>query len=372
MSAKIRVCLISANSYPLFNKDCDAAFGGAELQIYLLAKYLAQDESLSVSVIVGDFGQEDHECRHNVTLVKAHRRNGKVFERLFAPFKLYSAISKIHPDVLIQRASGPETGICAFYASVKNIKFIYSVAHDAELVGESVASHHPLYRYLYDYGVNKAAKIVVQSQHQLQSLKRLNEELSDRAVVIPNSIEMKKSPPREREHILWVARAQSWKRPEVFFDLANAIRDEHFVMVMPVGRKTGESERLMKMARSIPNIEFVPGIDFNSSQLLFDKAKLLVNTSSWEGFPNTFLQAGLAGTPIVSLQVDPDSFIRNNGCGFACDNDFSVLLESVRHLLDSEDRWNEASKNCHEYVMKNHDIRINAEKWKGLINDSVD
>lgn len=370
MSDKISVCLVSANSYPLFNEDCDALFGGAELQIFLLAKYLAQDKKYLVSVIVGDFGQDDEELRQNVRLVKAHRRKGNVADRLFAPFKLFSSISRVKPDVLIQRASGPETGICAFYASLKKVKFIYSVAHDAEMAGKSVASRHPLYRRLYEYGVNRADVIVVQSQDQMRSLRRLNESLSRKAVVITNSIEVKSSHVGKREHVLWIARAQSWKRPEVFIDLANAIRDERFVMVMPVSEETEEVKKILEKALSTPNLEFISSIDFNSSQELFDRASILINTSSWEGFPNTFLQAGVAATPIVSLEVDPDSFIKNNRCGFVCDGDFLKLQEKVTFLLKNKDGWKEAGQNCNEYMMKNHDIQKNIEVWKALISDS--
>lgn len=369
MSTRINVCLVSANSYPLFNDDCNVPFGGAELQISLLAKYLAQDEKYFVTVIVGDFGQDDNELRHNVKLVKAHSRSGRSIDKLYAPYKIYRAIRKVDPDVLIQRASGPETGICAFYARNNNIKFIYSVAHDAELVGKSVASHHPIYRHLYDYGVKKADVIVVQSKDQLRALAILNENLSRKAVVISNSIELRsQSEATKREHVLWIARAQRWKQPEIFIELAKALRDETFVMIMPVEKSTKEIDKLVEKAHSIENLQLISSVDFNLSQDFFNKAKILINTSSWEGFPNTFLQAGIAATPIVSLEVDPDSFIRNTKCGYVCDGDFSMLLENVRFLLESDEASEEAGRNCQKYVMKNHDIQKNVEIWKKLIN----
>jgi glycosyltransferase involved in cell wall biosynthesis len=367
---KIRVCLVSVNSYPLFNDDCDAPFGGAELQIFLIAKHLAQDRNYLVSVIVGDYGQDENEVRHNVRLVKAYRRNGTLAERLFAPFKLFRAIGKANPDVVIQRASGPETGICALYASLKNKKFIYSVAHNAEMVGKSVASHHPLYRRLYEYGVNRADKIVVQSQDQMRSLTRMNEHLSAKAVIISNSIEARPLPTVNRDSILWIARAQSWKRPEIFIRLANTIKTERLVMVMPVTERTDEIKKIQDKAVSMPNIEFLSSIDFKSSQQLFNKSKVFVNTSTWEGFPNTFLQAGMSATPIVSLEVDPDNFIKNNRCGFVCDGDFSILEEKVSFLLKNEKAWQEASQNCHNYVMGKHNIQKNIVSWKNLICES--
>ena len=40
------------------------------------------------------------------------------------------------------------------------------------------------------------------------------------------------------------------------------------------------------------------------------KSKILINTSSFEGFPNTFVQAWANGVPVISLKVDPDNIIK--------------------------------------------------------------
>jgi len=367
LAAKVNVCLVSTNAYPLFNEGCSAPFGGAELQIFLLSKQLALDTNFSVSVIVGDFGQKDDEVLHKVRLVKAYTRSGGLYDRLLAPYKLLKAIGRARPDVIIQRASGPETGICAFYARNRKTRFIYSFAHDAELVGKSVASYHYIYRHLYNYGVNKADVLVVQSQDQLQQLGQFNQKWSDKAALISNSIVVNEPTERKKEHILWIARPQSWKRPEVFIELAEAIRNEHFVMIMPVDIESNETKKLIEKAKSVTNLEFISRVEFNKSQQYFDKAKMLINTSSWEGFPNTFLQAGLASIPIVSLYVDTDNFIKNNKCGYVCEDDFSTLLNRVTFLINNDESRVETGKNCYLYIKKSHDIERNIKIWKKLI-----
>jgi glycosyltransferase involved in cell wall biosynthesis len=361
------VCLVSANAYPLFNNDSDASFGGAELQLYLVARYLARDSRYSVSVIVGDFGQEEVESYDQVQLIKAHSRSLGILGKLVAPFRLFRAIFKARPDVLLQRASGPETGICALYARLKGIKFIYSVAHDAELAGESVASRHPLYNMLYKLGFSRADKIVVQSRQQLEALRKITANKYRDAVVIRNSIELPNLVHRKRSHVLWISRAQEWKRPELFLALAQEFPEQAFVMVMPGAQESKEFSPIVEAALQAGNVRYYPRVEFNESQELFNHALVFVNTSSWEGFPNTFLQAGVSSTPIVSLVVDPDSFIEENACGYACHDDFGLLVERIRFLLGDVRQRDEMGGNCHAYIERQHDINQNIEAWKQLL-----
>ena len=64
----------------------------------------------------------------------------------------------------------------------------------------------------------------------------------------------------------------------------------------------------------------------------FRQAKVLVNTSVAEGWPNTFLQAGAAGTPVLSFQVNPDNYLTKFNCGFIGQNQFKQILNNPRQL----------------------------------------
>ena len=75
-------------------------------------------------------------------------------------------------------------------------------------------------------------------------------------------------------------------------------------------------------------------VRYAESGALFDRAKLFLNTSSIEGFPNTFLQAWIRGVPVVSF-FDPDSLLRRMQLGCVAES-LDDMREGIRHLLEIE------------------------------------
>jgi len=75
MNKKIQVCFISHFAYSLFNNVCKVAHGGAELDLYLIAKELSNDENYEISFLVGDFGQKDEERYENIRVKKLVRKS---------------------------------------------------------------------------------------------------------------------------------------------------------------------------------------------------------------------------------------------------------------------------------------------------------
>ena len=94
---------------------------------------------------------------------------------------------------------------------------------------------------------------------------------------------------------------------------------------------------------------------------------VLVNTSLYEGFPNTFIQALKNKTPILSLNVNPDDFLTKNEIGFFCRNDFTQMENNLKLLLQNKELYESYSKNAFLYVKNNHNIEEIAKEWIKLI-----
>ena len=55
MKKALHICFISPKSYQVFDQNIKATFGGAEVQMAMLAKEFAKDQDIKVSMMVADY-----------------------------------------------------------------------------------------------------------------------------------------------------------------------------------------------------------------------------------------------------------------------------------------------------------------------------
>ena len=129
-------------------------------------------------------------------------------------------------------------------------------------------------------------------------------------------------------------------------------------------------EHLITRAKQIKNLVFIPRVPFNQIHEYFQRAKVFVNTSNYEGFPNTFIQACKSATAILTLNVNPDSFLDKHNCGISCNGDWQRFVDSLRSLLE-EDRWLKMGINGKKYVEEHHDVTKIIQQYKELFGKLV-
>src|SRR6185369_5159948 len=151
--------------------------------------------------------------------------------------------------------------------------------------------------------------------------------------------------------------------------MAQKFPNERFVMIAPKqNHLVGYFEEIVKKAYVIQNVTFLESVPFDQIQDYFNMAKLLICTSEYEGFPNVHLQAYMGGTPVVTLNINPDNYIVKNDIGGFANGSTDLLEREVRDLLVDKDVWEKKSKNSYEYVKNNHDISIIERQWDDLIS----
>lgn len=356
----MKICFFNLQAYSLFNSKSDAKIGGTEVQLYHLAKYFAKDND--VSLVTGDWGQKDVEVIDGIKIYKSASLKKNLLNYVRAPFAFWIALKRASADVYIASSAGAEIGIVAFFCRLNGKKLIYRTAHDWDCNGEFFRNHGIIGK-LFRYGLFRAEAVVAQNfDHE----RKLHENYGISATVIRNSWEISEIPIREKSYILWIARCEKWKNPEIFIKAASLFEDFSFLMICQ--KSDGEYfSNIRKATQAQKNIVFIEGIPFAETQRYFNGARIFVGTSEYEGFPNTYIQACIGKTPIISYRVNPDRFITENNLGYCSEGDFEKMIRYIEKLLKDEADWKEKSENAFRYVKRHHDVEIVGKQWSELL-----
>jgi len=357
-SSRIKVCFVAPKAYPLFNPQVEAVFGGAEVDLYYLATELAKDDDFEVSFVTADYGQEPVETIENVRIIKTlnFKENS-----LLGALKVWQGLKKADAQIYLIKTLSPGVLLVALFCRAKDRIFLFRTSNTNSCDG-TYLKQHPIWGRVYMRTLRMAKIVFVQNKSDRRSLERI---AGIAATVMANGCRVVGAPQGRRDTILWVGRSASIKKPMRFIELAEQIPDEHFTMICQ--RAVGDRyfEILSERAKEIKNLEFIERVPFNQIDEYFRRAKLLVNTSDAEGFPNTFIQACQHGVAIVSLKVNPDGFINEYKCGICCEDQAIGLAEAVSTLLEG-DRYVELGANGRAYAEKEHDVGEIINRYKKL------
>jgi glycosyltransferase involved in cell wall biosynthesis len=298
---------------------------------------------------------------HDGLEVRTVPRAGGAWARLRA---VQAALADFLPDCVLQRCSGMETWVAARYARSHGKRFVFLVAHEIDVAPFSPPRFLHWRWFLYRRGLLAADHIVVQSEEQARALRR-GWGLGSTVI---RSFQPPPEPPRaDKEGVLWIGRAIEFKRPERFLDLAERLPGIPFTLILNPTHRRRYSRRLRERAESLPNVRHIPYVPYAQVMEHFHAARLLVGTSEAEGFPNTYLQAFRASTPVLSLKVDPDGIIRREGLGFVAGGNFDRLASEAKRRYDDLPWIAETGRRARAYVLNHHYPDQIGDQWARLL-----
>lgn len=355
----IQVCFVCPKAYPLLDPSCPATFGGAEVDLYLLGTELAKDSDFGVHFITADYGQPTEQHLRNIHVLKSL----KVHQNpLMGAWKLWQAMKKINADIYVLESASPGVALTAGFCKRYRKSFVYRTASMLETNGQYIKDHYWVGKS-FAWGLRNARMVVSQNQQDQADLKA---SLNIDSVQIPNGLPLPRIENQNKTSILWVGRSDGIKGPYRFLELARHFPDQQCVMICPPATQDLSYSTLKHQAQQISNLTFMERVHFDEIGIYFQNAKVLVNTSDSEGFPNTFVQAAAAGTAILSFAVNPDEFLTRYYCGLCCRGDMDKMKAGLAFLLDSQ-RYVEIGKNGRKYAEENHDIRRIVEQYKAVL-----
>jgi glycosyltransferase involved in cell wall biosynthesis len=359
----IRVCFIAPKAYPLLNPSVKAVFGGAEVDLYFLATELAKDRNFAVTCITADYGQQEIETIESLTVIKSVDFNKNP---LIGAIRVWQGLCKADARIYMIKTISPGMFLVSLFCRLKKRAFIFRTSNTNSCDG-TYLRRHPVLGGIYKWALRTAKLVLVQNQTDMAGLE---ETTGVSAIVIPNGQRLADLPQSSRDTILWVGRSAAIKKPDLFIELAKEIPDEKFTMICQQAMGDKNYDKLLAKAKTAGNLEFIERVRFDEIDGYFQRAKVFVNTSDAEGFPNTFIQAGRCATPILSLNVNPDDFLDKYECGVSCNGRFDRFVDSLRFMLD-EGRYIEIGNKTRSYVEQNHDIKNIAEVYKSLLVNCI-
>ncbi len=129
---------------------------------------------------------------------------------------------------------------------------------------------------------------------------------------------------------MWIGGAEEvHKKPSRLIELASRSTSTKFVMIMNPSHHDVEKQIRQQAPE---NVRIIDALPYSQMPGAFRHAKVFVNTSSQEGFPNVFLQAIASKVPIISYEVG-EEFLKESQAGVCVRGDdarASQLLDDQR------------------------------------------
>lgn len=351
------ICFVSLPSYGYFKPDkfAQTRGGGAKRQIHLLSQELRK--YVDVHVVVGDYGQSQTENVDGITLHRAYKPNEG--RRISQFGSLFKAMREANADVYVYRGNPRKIGYIGIIANILGADWAYNVANDADL-----KKHYDnmsfFEKHLGNWGIRKSKTIIVQTKRQQELL---NTRFGLDSVIVPNGYPPNPTTVERGEYFLWIGRLdEDQKRPHSLLECAKRLPHQEFKIIGP--KIDSEYTRhLMDIINEMTNVEYFGTVSPAEINEYYLGAIALVNTSAYEGFPNTYLESWRLGIPVVSLDVDPGRYLGDNCFSGYANGDIDRLCSMLLKLKQDDTFRKNVGRELKHYVTHNYDIETVSKEY---------
>lgn len=368
------ICFVAPHAWPVFSGNRQLALvGGAEVQQCHIARGLAA-RGYRVSMLCLDYGQPGSVEIDGVRVHRLYRPDAglPVLRFLYPRLTSYwSGMRAVDADIYYQRGADMHTGVVAAFCRRHGKRSVFAGASNADFFPDKPWIRYGRDKWLFEYGLRNVGGVVAQNAAQ-QQLCRTHYDRD--ATLIRSCYPAPDAQADPAGGVLWVGTIRNIKSPERFIELARLLPEHRFTMIGGPGGSDGESlryyESIRHQAKMLPNLAFLGFVHPADVEQYFDRARVFVNTSDTEGFPNTFLQAWARGMPTISL-FDPGSVEDGQPvCSRARDIDGMANLVRALNLDDS--LWRQTGERCRRHYSRNHSLGSVLDSYEGLFRNLLE
>ncbi|MES2649742.1 MAG: glycosyltransferase family 4 protein [Bacteroidota bacterium] len=284
---------------------------------------------------------------------------------------IFNKIKHVKPDYLYQGIPGWNSFFLALICKFLNVKYILRISNDYLLDERFYVNYGKTHRFLQKKGLALSHCILCQNDYQLNIIKK--EYPEKLAFKISNPIfiksENENSDATNRSYIAWLGLYQYQKNLKLLYEIACVLEHEQFYIAGKEESKCDEDTKYyLNKLKTLNNVTFTGFLERKEVLPFLSKAKFLLNTSHYEGFSNTFLEAMSVGTPIISTEkVNPDSIITKYNLGIIYKD--LTTLQTQYHKI-SPDTYRMMSDKVKNYVTDQHDYKILSDRLLKLLSSN--
>lgn len=355
----MNILFFSSFAHLVLEKSQSRTSGGAELQVALLAKELAT-RGEKVVIAGGDVGQVDRLMIDGVMTRNAGKfHTGRILEMILAIPRVVVVLSEERPEWVVVMGWTAWLFILWALRPLLGFKLDFICALDSEISGE-YRRENPILGSLFEFAVRRCDARHSITRDQADVFRRRGMDCT-----FYRYLRVPRPQPRNKGKVidlLWVSRCHPIKRPHLFLNLVEELPQARCRMICPAEDRelwNSVSERATK----INNLEFIEKVPYHEVQEHYDEAEIFVNTSMFEGFPNSFIQAGLGKAALLSMVVDPDGMIGVFGSGVLSGDSPKSLLSGAKEMLSDREKLSVMQEGSARMVVEWLDNAANVEKY---------
>lgn len=368
---RLKVCVVTSAHW-------GAVMGGSQYQAKMLVEHLLSTGSHDVFYLARRVPVESGEFAGHMVRRIARPDGWRRYGEVLDSWDLLRLLKEISPDVIYQRVGCAYTGVAAYYAKTHGKRCVWHVASDADVMPfDGRLSRNVVFRYAdklaLEYGLRNADAIVTQTNQQARYLWNHYRRRAD--ATIPNY----HPPTTDRRDkngpikVVWVANVKDLKRPELFIRLARDFAHVDGVEFIMIGKPMGRAEwcrDVVQQASEAKNLRYLGEQPQETVNRVLAGAHLFVNTSTYEGFPNTFIQAWLNEVPVLSLCVNPDGVFDDGRVG-VCAGSYESLQRNLAELIENHALREAMGRQARQHAQANHANPANLDKLVGILTGDL-
>jgi len=185
--------------------------------------------------------------------------------------------------------------------------------------------------------------------------------------IIPNYIrtEIFKPMSVQKEYdAIYVGRIEKEKNPEIFLKTISKFKFK--ALIIGKGSLKNELQKRYKYLKK--NIRWIDSVPNNKLPEYYNKSKVYIIPSKYEGHPKTLLEAMACGIPVIGADVmGIRDIISDKSNGLLYDGTTEDLIRNLNQLLANSELQIKIIDNARKFIKKNYDIKnIANEEYKLL------